>query len=49
MNVKEALLMSGVTIIGFGTTMIQMDLISGAILLAVGCAVIAFRGWMKEQ
>lgn len=49
MNVKEALLMSGVTIIGFGTVQIQHDLLQGTILIAVGCAILAFRGWVKEQ
>lgn len=49
MNAKEALLMAGVTIIGFGTVQIKTDLLAGAILLAIGCAVLAFRGWMKEQ
>ena len=48
MNAKEALLMTGVTLVGFGTTTVTTNLVNGLILIAAGCAVLAFRGWMKE-
>lgn len=48
MNAKESLLMAGVTLIGFGTTAVQTDLVNGLVLVLAGCLVLAFRGYMKE-
>lgn len=49
MNAKELLLMSSIAVMGFGTTLIRDNLWQGVALLAVGCALLAFRGWLKEQ
>lgn len=49
MNAKGALLMAGVTIVGFATTVVQVDLTKGAILLAIGCAVLGYREFLKGE
>ena len=49
MNAKTALLAAGVAVIGFGVQQIQVDLALGAILLAIGCALLGYRDFLKGE
>lgn len=47
--------MAGVSVIGFGTAQLPLhplasvDTLVAVGVIIVGCAILAFRGWYKEQ
>lgn len=49
MNTKEVLLAVGTGVMGYAMTLIKEDVIVAVGLIAVGCAVFFFRGWLKDQ
>lgn len=49
MNTKEVLLAVGTGVMGYAMTQLESNVLVGVGLIAVGCAVFFFRGWLKEQ
>lgn len=49
MNTKEVLLAVGTGVMGYAMTIIKEDVLVAVGLIAVGCAIFFFRGWIKEQ
>lgn len=44
----EGLLVSGIALVGLGTTTVQTNLVQGLILIGVGCMVIGYRAVLKK-
>lgn len=49
MNTKEVLLAVGTGVMGYAMTLLKEDVVVAVGLIAVGCAVFFFRGWLKDQ
>jgi len=48
-NAKETMLAGGTALMGFGTALVQTDLVKGLILIAASVLVFFVRGYLKED
>lgn len=49
MNPKEVLLAVGTGVMGYAMTQLDHNAVLAVGLIAAGCAIFFFRGWLKEQ